>query len=192
MMEDKIRKIDNLVSALQRQNRRLGYGICILFIVWLGTLAVMIIPKANAAGAATSESTLRVRKLVVVDENGTERVVISAPIPNPAGFGKRILRGDGSPGSGMLFLDGEGNEQGGIITGEKGGIFIGLDSLDNQKVSFSTQPDGGLTSFRIYDNDVTGERNEIDLGVDRNKGPHLKFTRRGKTVLELPETKGGQ
>jgi len=49
---------------------------------------------------------LRVRELAVVDERGTERVLIAAPLPEPMIMGKRGKRGGKI--SGIIILDATG------------------------------------------------------------------------------------
>ncbi len=52
---------------------------------------------------------LRVRQLVIVDANGTDRIVIAAPVPDPKVRGKRSKRR--SPGTGIMFNDANGDER---------------------------------------------------------------------------------
>ncbi len=65
-------------------------------------------------GAAASRNqpadVLRVRKLVIVDDKGAERVVIAAQVPDPQMGGKRSPRR--SPMAGIQFNDASGNERG--------------------------------------------------------------------------------
>jgi hypothetical protein len=71
---------------------------------------------------------LTVKRLAVVDDKGTERVVIAAPLPDPLILGKRVKR-DG-PVSGILIFDPKGNERGGYVTSDSGDLaaLITLDS----------------------------------------------------------------
>jgi hypothetical protein len=59
--------------------------------------------SVRVAKAATQPDVLRVKRLAVVDDNGTERVVIAAPLPDPIILGMGVKR-DG-PVSGVLILD---------------------------------------------------------------------------------------
>ena len=57
---------------------------------------------------------LRVRQITVVDEKGTERMWIGAPVPDPIMHGKQLKRA--SAASGVILLDGHGDERGGFLT----------------------------------------------------------------------------
>jgi hypothetical protein len=69
---------------------------------------------------------LMVKRLAIVDEKGTERVVIAAPLPDPIVQGKRVKR-DG-PVSGILIFDPKGNERGGYVTSDTGRLGSAPDS----------------------------------------------------------------
>jgi hypothetical protein len=56
--------------------------------------------------AAAQPEVLTVKRIAVVDENGTERVVIAAPLSDPIIQGKRVKR-DGAA-SGILIFDPKG------------------------------------------------------------------------------------
>jgi hypothetical protein len=76
-------------------------------------MCLLLFVSVRAVKAAAQPEVLSVKRLAVVDDNGTERVVIAAPLPDPMILGKRVKR-DG-PVSGVLILDPKGNERGGYV-----------------------------------------------------------------------------
>ena len=123
---------------------------------------------------------LRVRGLIVEDQNGHERVRLGAPLPGPMIHGVRYKRaGDVS---GLLISDAAGNERGGYVTGDKSGeAFFSLDSEDEQQVLFLANPKGGV-NFDLYDS----KGNEVQITVFP-EGPRLTLTKAKNKVLELPK-----
>jgi hypothetical protein len=79
----------SLEIRMKRTERLLKVVLCsfLLFLCYFASL--MLRPKPIQAA---SSETLRVRKLVVLDEAGKERIVIAAPIPDPVVDGKTVKR----------------------------------------------------------------------------------------------------
>ncbi len=94
--------------------------------------------------AAVSES-LTVKRLAVVDDKGTERVVIAAPLPDPVVLGQRFKRSGVI--SGVAIYDRDGNERGGYATTDTGsGALLSLDAANGEVfkvVANAGQKDGG-------------------------------------------------
>jgi hypothetical protein len=67
------------------------------------TIFLLLFGARGVVKAAAQPEMLTVKRLAVVDEKGTERVVIAAPLPDPIIRGKRAKR-DG-PASGILIFD---------------------------------------------------------------------------------------
>jgi hypothetical protein len=67
------------------------------------TIFLLLFAARGVVKAAAQPEMLTVKRLAVVDEKGTERVVIAAPLPDPIIQGKRVKR-DG-PASGILIFD---------------------------------------------------------------------------------------
>jgi hypothetical protein len=185
-------KLEDAVLRLERQNRRLTWSFRALLALWVITLsAVAVINKANAEtqdakniSNITQNSVLRVRGLVVVDENGTERVHIGAPLPNPLGLGKRSKR-LGSV-SGILLMDDEGNERSGYVTSDVAGeVFLTLDNVGGQAAMFYANPHTGSQLY-VTDND---NGNLVEMNAT-GKNPGVKIVRQGKTVFQAPEAGG--
>jgi hypothetical protein len=190
--ENEISKIKDAVLKLEQRNRRLTWSFRILLALWATTFsAIVAINNANAEtqdaktdSTITQNSVLRVRGLVVVDENGTERVQIGAPLPDPLGLGKRTKR-QGAV-SGILLMDAEGNERSGYATSDiSSEVFLTLDNIGEQAALFAANPHTGAY-FLIRDSD-----NENFVRLDANgKNPTIKMIRQGKTVFQVPEAEG--
>ena len=66
--------------------------------------------------SAEQSDVLRVHQIVILDEKGTERVWIGAPVPDPIVQGQRQKRA--GPVSGIILLDAKGNERGEYVTSD--------------------------------------------------------------------------
>lgn len=117
-------RLDALEQHATRLDRRLEhtlYG-------WLLTSAVFLLAAWAPSQAARSRKgetdVLRVRQLVIVDDKGTERVVIG-PVPDPQVRGKRLKRR--SPATGLQVNDGSGNERAGLAILDDGSAVVGID-----------------------------------------------------------------
>jgi len=69
--------IEQSITRLERRNRKLTWGLSGLLILWMATLATLFAFKVDILSKSLSQSTdeiLRVRGLVIVDKNNTERV----------------------------------------------------------------------------------------------------------------------
>lgn len=135
---------------------------------------------AQAQVQPDKDGILRIRGLIVEDQNGHERVRLGAPFPGPMIHDVRYKRaGDVS---GLPISDAAGNERGGYVTGDKSGeVFFSLDSEDEQQVLFLANPKGGV-NFDLYDS----KGNEVQIKVFPD-GPRLTFTKAKNKVLELPK-----
>jgi hypothetical protein len=128
---------------------------------------------------ASNMDVLRIRQLTIVDQKGTDRLILGAPLPDPLVNGRRVRRS--GPISGIAVLDAKGNERGGFATGDASGeAFIGLDSEKSQEVLLLANPGGG-SHLSIFD----GNRNLARIGVLGGK-PTLVVQQNGETILEQP------
>ena len=82
---------------LERQLKTLG---CFLL------LAVISLTIRSLMAQTPANGVLRVRQTTVVDEKGTERIWMGAPVPAPTVDGKRVKRS--GPVSGIILLDAKG------------------------------------------------------------------------------------
>jgi hypothetical protein len=177
------------VRRLERRVRHLTWGTVGLVIALLAAVVVGFVAlRAMPAPALDDSGILRVRGLAVVDENGTERVWVGAPLPEPLTLGKRFPRGGDV--SGVMLYDDEGNERGGYVTSDGfPNVFFTLDGLGKQHVLFLAEPQGD-TALWLWN----GE-NAFRLSVGE-EGAGLKISSNGETIFEVPrakpETKGGE
>jgi hypothetical protein len=160
------------IAALDRRISQLKRYVVILALLWVGTIGVWLMKvSAHVAQAAQPES-LTVKRLAVVDEKGTERVVISAPLPEPMINGKREKRD--SPVSGILIYDPKGNERGGYVTSDGGdlGALLTLDSENDQVFTAYANPGSGATVWvanEKHENVVMSTHNTAVLEITRGK-----------------------
>jgi len=128
--------------------------------------------NSTAVKADAQPGILTVKRIAVVDEKGTERVVIAAPLPDPIIQGRRVKRA--APASGILIFDPKGNERGGYGTSDTAdlGAFITLDSERDQV-------------FTAYANAVS----EATLSVANDKHDIIAFSTYKQPVLEIVQNK---
>jgi hypothetical protein len=130
------------------------------------------------------EKILRVRGLVVVDENGMERVRIGAPLPDPPFLGKRGQRQ--GPVSGILLMDADGTERSGYVTDENGQVYLTLDNKARQAAQFLANESTGV-NLQMWDE----KGNRVILMV-LGDAPHLEVVQQGKTMFQQPSAAGGE
>jgi hypothetical protein len=107
------------------------------------TVYVGFIRPVHGASKVTEFDRIRAHRIDLVEPDGTERMILSNRIDYPGSFfhNKEVARPDRRDSAGMLFLDDEGNESGGLI-------FSGN--------STAGQPNsGGHLSFDNYQQDQT-------------------------------------
>ena len=134
---DLVQRIERLERQLRRAQALLGAGI-------LAGAAVAVV----GATAATEPGGLRARSLTIVDEQGTERIIVAAPLPSPAGEANpRFL-----PATGLMINDSNGRERFGIGLYPNGQMTMGFDAAPGQgtggnreRLHLGVMPDG--TSF---------------------------------------------
>ena len=137
------------LSVLRSKYQRLMRMVLGILILWLATVLLQFVTSASAAKTKTTEAdalrypqSLQVRELIVVDANGTPRVRIAAPLPDPIMLGKRSKRGDSS--SGLLLYDAEGNERGGYVTDEERNVALTLDEINRAAVHLGVNDRGEM------------------------------------------------
>lgn len=177
-------EIKRTILTLKRQNRRLNFGFYILFGLMITTVsAIVLTEKTNAGSDISPGSVLRVRGLIVVDQNNKERVRIGAPLPDPLLQGKRLKR-NGSI-SGILLMDGEGTERSGYFTSdEPGTVALTLDTTAGQTAMFLANDETGA-NLQLHDFD---NKHSIEL-VAVDDSPNINVVRGGKNIFQLPEAK---
>ena len=168
------------LDALQRRVSGLERKVVLLMMCCAG-LAIYLLPfgAESVMKAAARPELLTVKRLAVVDEKGTERVVIAAPLPDPIIQGKRVKR-DG-PASGILIFDPKGNERGGYVTSDTGdlGAFITLDSEHDQVFTAYANADSGATVW------VTNEKHDA-VAFGTHQQPVLEIVQNKKVIYKNP------
>ena len=185
MNDATIQQLTGSIQALERKCRRQSWLIAAMLLAGaaFGLSRTVLKPRSEIAG---SGKILRARGLSIVDEKGTERVFIGAPVREPLLLGKRFPRGGAM--SGILLFDEDGTERSGYCTSEGyPNVLFTLDAIGKQHALFMAEPQGA-TSLWIW-NGASG----FKLGVDEDAA-NLKMTAGGKTILEVPAAaapKGG-
>lgn len=107
------------------------------------TVCVAFLGAAQGSGKVAEFDRIRVHRIDVVEPNGTPRMIIADRAEYPGSFyhGREIARPDRSDSAGMLFLNDEGTEDGGLIYGGA--------TEDGKRSSFSH------LSFDQYEQDQT-------------------------------------
>lgn len=102
------------VILLERRIRRLTGSLLVL--------GIIVVTAATAAWYGPAQSdVIRTKALIVVDEKGVERVVIGAPVPEPAG--RRV-----APTTGLVINDSAGAERFGVGLLGNGNLVMGFDA----------------------------------------------------------------
>jgi hypothetical protein len=173
-MSDDVISLQQRVAALEKRVRFL--------LVCCGLLLALVIllPAINPVKAAAGQlDSLTVKRLAVVDEKGTERVIIAAPLPDPMVHGKRVKRA--GPISGILIQDPSGSERGGYATSEGNdrGAFLTLDSENDQVFTVYANPDSGATLS------LNNEKKD-GLVFTTYKQPVMNIRKEGKVIYKQP------
>ena len=188
---EQMRRIEQVIIALERRNKRLTRGLCfVLGLLLLTVIAAIFHPNPAraeqvAGDQAKPDSILRVRGLVVVDDKGTERVSIGAPATDPLLLGKRVSRGEKF--AGILVFDEEGNERGGYGTDDSGNVFLSLDEVGQMVGIFRAGRVGGV-SLNLTGR---GDQSSVSIGA-MNTGSYLQLARQGKVTFQQPEAEKGK
>lgn len=108
------KSLENRLMSLERRVRHLQLALSISVLV-LASLGIVAWQNQGAP------EDLRARSLTLVDEDGTDRIVIGAPIPEPEG--RRIARAHG-----LVINDPNGAERFGVGLLENGSVVMGFDA----------------------------------------------------------------
>jgi hypothetical protein len=150
-MADSITELRDAVRVLDLQLRRCRGLIAVLAcLVGVATVSTWM---ACARGPAI----LRARGLVIEDERGRDRVVLGAPVPDPAA-GERM-----SPSVGLVINDEHGNERFGL----------GLDGNSRMGMGFDAPPGTG----------DPGNLERINIVADETGGAYIRFLDRRTAVV---------
>ncbi len=131
-----------MIAGLFSHPRFLVFYSAIVTIAFAVTVAAGFM-AAHGTSRVTDLDRLRVHRIDVVEPDGTPRLIISSRADYPGSFyrGKEIARPDRRDSAGMLFINDEGTEDGGLIYGGS--------TADGKRSSFSH------LSFDQYEQDQT-------------------------------------
>jgi hypothetical protein len=124
--------------------------------------------------------------LSMVDSGGVVRLILGAPVPNPVEEGKTYERR--SPGTGIVFNDAAGNEQGGMGMLDDGSMNLCFDDAKAERncLFFVAKLGNGIAL-----NDARAETSAT-LYLDTNGAPHfLLKDEQGHSLVSLPEAPKG-
>lgn len=107
------------------------------------SVSMVFVGTARSSGKITEFDRIRVHRIDVVEPDGTPRLIIADRMEYPGSFyhGREIDRPDRRDSAGMLFINDEGTEDGGLIYGGA--------TTDGKRSSFSH------LSFDQYEQDQT-------------------------------------
>jgi hypothetical protein len=167
------------MATLNRRISHLNKCVLALALLWAGTIGAWLAKASSNAAQAAQPGNLTVKRLAVVDEKGTERVVISAPLPEPLINGRRGKRD--SPVSGVMIYDPKGNERGGYVTsdGKDLGALLTLDSENDQVFTAYANAGSGASVW------VANEKNE-NVVMSTHNTAVLEVVHGKKVVYKQP------
>jgi hypothetical protein len=155
------------IAALDRRISQLKKYVVALALLWGGTTGLWFM-KPPPFGSSRPTGKPHCETAGCVDQKGTGRVVISAPLPEPMINEKRGKRD--SPVSGMLIFDPKGNERGGYVTSD-GGDLAALLTLDSENDQV----------FTAYANAGSG----ASVWVTNEKHQNVVMSSHNTAVLEI-------
>jgi len=151
------------MQVIERRQRLYLTAILILAFCVAGLIGYL----AYLNQLAKTPQSLRVRQLTVVDDHGTDRAILGAPLPEPIVLGQRRKRGGSA--SGLLIFDAAGNERGGYVTDDQGGnAMLTLDNEKTQSVLLLVEPEGDV-SFKLWN-----DKASVLMGVRDNTFLNLR------------------
>lgn len=173
-MQERIAALEGQLGRL----RRIGYVSIGLATLCCSSVLIWSWKQTGVYAQTAQSQILKVRGLTIVDEKGTPRAVLGAPLPDPK-QGKRP-----KPVSGLLIYDAAGNERGGYVTsdGENSEAFLTLDNAagGGQAAMLLANPDEGATF-------VLTNRNGDTIGMTTAfPRPTLQIAERKKVIFKQP------
>ena len=131
--------------------------------------SVFRLQPVEASSAAVTNQTqqiIKARGLILVDEQGRERIIMGTPVPDPPKVGKRV-----SAAHGMIILDERGYERFGLGLMDNGNMGMGFDApfdpanpKNPERIHFMADAKGG--AMIRFLNRQTGVPGWIRLGDD--------------------------
>jgi hypothetical protein len=130
---------------------------------------------------------MRVRELAIVDEQGRERIVLAAPLPDPIVNGK-VEKRIRVVSAAVQFKASDGSERGGIAASDDGSFMFGIDDeAGRERAHLYYIPKRGSGVY------LQGENNKETVSLLLPSGGHdPKLTmsdKAGKPIAEVPVQK---
>lgn len=159
LLSSRLESLSQKTEALTRRVRWLHLALMSLAALWIMTVTVAFLGMQHSS---EESEVLKVRGLIIVDERGTPRVQIGAPLPDPLVLGKRINRGDTAHG--ILLFDREGIERGGYVTFDQSGlVMLSLDEIGHMAAQFASGPAGGA---RLWMRNLKDQNLRLGVNAD--------------------------
>lgn len=126
---------------------------------------------------------IKARSISIVDKNGTVRLALGAPVPNPIVNGKTVERR--SPATGITFHNASGDERGGLGMLDDGSVNLCFDDDKTERNCLFLSPKFGNG---LVVNDANGNSRAL-LYLDPGNVAHLMLMdEKGNPVVSLPES----
>jgi len=154
-------------------------------------LAFVVVTRIKPVLAQSAPAVIRARGIVIVDEQGHERIAIGSPMPDPKNSKRR------SPSTGMVINDVEGNERFGVGLADDGLMGMGFDAppgtgdpRNRERINLVSDPRGGA-EIRFF-NRKTGVPGRLILDDDDQFYLELLDFPEGKVVSRRISFSGDQ
>jgi hypothetical protein len=154
-------------EALEQRLRWARAGLATLGLMCGGLVVTAMLPRASSDRSSAVQDVVRAHRIIVVDEAGTERILLG-PAP-----GQRR-----SPQVGIMINDAKGHERFGVGIADDGLMGMGFDApvgvgdqRKRERLYIAARPDG-TASLHVMDNNT---RLKARLTTDREGNAWLEF-----------------
>ncbi|NIM02069.1 MAG: hypothetical protein GTN89_15065 [Acidobacteria bacterium] len=166
------------LTRCEQANRQTRLMLC----VSLTLLIVLAIGQPGLTQVDAQQSQvvdiLRVAEIVIVDNNGVDRVRLSGQLPDAVINGKSIPRGEKA--AGILLYDDTGQERGGYVTfSPSGNVALTLDTRKQQVALFAADAEDGAVA-RLWRG-----KDWVEMRTDAG-GARLSIGRSDELVVQEP------
>lgn len=164
MIQDRDDELRTLQMEV-RKARRTAFGA-------VGLAVLLMVLGFTTQNPEEPKEVLRLRRLIIVDEAGRDRIVLGSPVPDPM-EGRRA-----SASTGMVIHDADGSERFGLGVKGDGSVSMGFDApasvgdpRNRERLNMWVSPKGHAT-IRLLDNQT---RAKIFIYVDAEERAWLDF-----------------
>lgn len=141
----------------------------VLFQTMFQSSSVEAQSKPEALQANQVSPVIKTRGVIIVDEQGRERVILGAPVPDSPAEGRKRI----NPAHGMIIIDQNGYERFGVGLMDNGQMAMGFDAppgkgddRNRERLHFVADPEGG--AMIRFLNRKTSVPGWLRLGEDDN------------------------